>query len=620
MALQTQCTPQLELEAAIGFNGHVMSGLRVHPDREHLIYPLGSAVILKRIKDSKQEFLHGHTNNVSFVAVSKSGTYIASGQVNFMGFKAPVIIWDYATRTIYAELVLHKAKIEALSFSPSNKYLVSLGGRDDGSIVVWDIETKTPICGSEASSHISGHCLTVQYSNTDDNIFVSAGSETLRVWQLDLPNRKIRPTECKTGKLKRTIKCTEISEDDQFIFCGTTSGDIMKISLRAGILNGCGPAKVKFNAGINALRSLKSGELLIGSGSGTFGLCCSKDLVTLKKVQLENGVTSIATRGEGQQVFVGTEDAEMYCFSYDNFEAQLISTSHINAVNDVAIPFGTSELFATCSEENIRVWHIDKPRELLRITVPNMTCNCVDFMIDGHSIISGWNDGNIRVFGPESGRLMHIIDNAHALGVRAIAGTRSCKRIISGGEEGQVRVWELLSQGHYLVETMKMHKAAVTCIKVKNDDKEFISASLDGACIVWDMVRFVNIKIIFANTMFRTVSYHPDENQIITSGTDRKVAYWDMFDGSLIRNLEASQSGPINSIHMSQDGRFFVTGGDDKLVKVWDYMEGVVTHVGMAHGGSITSVKICSNNRTLVTTSADGAILRWKFPYPLLSS
>lgn len=73
-------------------SGRVFSGLRVHPDREHLIYPLGSTVILKRIKDGKQEFLHGHTNNVSCISVSKSGSYIASGQVNFMGFKVAAVM------------------------------------------------------------------------------------------------------------------------------------------------------------------------------------------------------------------------------------------------------------------------------------------------------------------------------------------------------------------------------------------------------------------------------------------------------------------------------------------------------------------------------------------------
>lgn len=58
-----------------------------------------------------------------------------------------------------------------------------------------------------------------------------------------------------------------------------------------------------------------------------------------------------------------------------------------------------------------------------------------------------------------------------------------------------------------------------------------------------------------------------------------------------------------------------ITGGDDNLVKVWDYMEGVVTHVGKAHGGSITSIKLCSNSSTLISTSADGAIILWRFPH-----
>lgn len=96
----------LSLEVLLHFisSGHVFSGLRVHPDREHLIYPLGSTVILKRIKDGKQEFLHGHTNNISCISVSKSGSYIASGQVNFMGFKvaavmihSPSVKWQFFT-------------------------------------------------------------------------------------------------------------------------------------------------------------------------------------------------------------------------------------------------------------------------------------------------------------------------------------------------------------------------------------------------------------------------------------------------------------------------------------------------------------------------------------------
>ena len=50
---------------------------------------------------------------------------------------------------------------------------------------------------------------------------------------------------------------------------------------------------------------------------------------------------------------------------------------------------GYSDVFATCSVNEIRVWNTCTSKELLRITVPNMTCNAIDFMRDGKSIVSG---------------------------------------------------------------------------------------------------------------------------------------------------------------------------------------------------------------------------------------
>ena len=55
-------------------------------------------------------------------------------------------------------------------------------------------------------------------------------------------------------------------------------------------------------------------------------------------------------------------------------------------------------------------------------------------------------------------------------------------------------------------------------------------------------------------------------------------------------------------------------------VQVWRYDEGEVTHVGVGHSGEITAVKISPDGRTIVSVSADGAILRWRFPDELLMS
>ena len=42
--------------------------------------------------------------------------------------------------------------------------------------------------------------------------FNYVSSKTLRVWELDVENRKIRPYEVAMGQLKRAVKCIQVSD------------------------------------------------------------------------------------------------------------------------------------------------------------------------------------------------------------------------------------------------------------------------------------------------------------------------------------------------------------------------------------------------------------------------
>ena len=67
--------------------GSVQNGLNLHPDNEHIIYPLGSSVIVRHIVTRTQTFLNGHDNLISALTVSSKGNYIASGQQTYGGFQ-----------------------------------------------------------------------------------------------------------------------------------------------------------------------------------------------------------------------------------------------------------------------------------------------------------------------------------------------------------------------------------------------------------------------------------------------------------------------------------------------------------------------------------------------------
>jgi len=134
---------------------------------------------LIRRPPKRQEFLQGHTDRISALALSKSGRLLASGQLTYLGFAADIIIWDLATRSLVHRLQLQKVKIQALAFSPDEVTLASLGGADDNSLVLWDVASGEPICGSPMNSDFVLRCA---FFNNDPTKLVTAGNYSVRVW------------------------------------------------------------------------------------------------------------------------------------------------------------------------------------------------------------------------------------------------------------------------------------------------------------------------------------------------------------------------------------------------------------------------------------------------------
>ena len=114
--------------------------------------------------------------------------------------------------------------------------------------------------------------------------------------------------------------------------------------------------------------------------------------------------------------------------------------------------------------------------------------------------------------------------------------------------------------------------------------------------------------------MFKQVLYHPDESQLITTGSDRKVSYWDIFDGQTIRMLDGSEEGEINALAITREGEHFLSGGEDHIVKLWKYDEGTVQYEGVGHSGAITKIAVAPDQRHIITCGSEGAIFIWEMP------
>ena len=95
------------------------------------------------------------------------------------------------------------------------------------------------------------------------------------------------------------------------------------------------------------------------------------------------------------------------------------------------------------------------------------------------------------------------------------------------------------------------------------------------------------------------------------AGANRKLAYWDCHTGEAIRELEASQTGPVFCVAVHPDGHILASGGGDKEVKLWLYNEGTCFATMTQHTGEVTTCMFTADGQTLISADSHGALCFW---------
>lgn len=284
------------------------------------------------------------------------------------------------------------------------------------------------------------------FFNNDSSRLIAVLQNGIQILSIDKVYKKIQSLNANFGNVKRQFTCAAVDFSDSYVYCGTKTGDVFEVNIEKAIYKRVGPVKKLFSLGITAIKILPNGDIIVGTGEGKLAKISIQNMQLVAQEEVMGSVTSFTFTGDYAHFFCGTAQSNIYWVNAAKLTPELRNTCHYERINDVVFPHGYSEVFATASLNEIRIWNATNRQELLRIQVPGVECNCVFFNRDGKSIVSGWSDGKIRCFLPQSGKLLFVINDAHNHGCTSIATTDDGQRIISGGSEGDVRVWKITKQ------------------------------------------------------------------------------------------------------------------------------------------------------------------------------
>ncbi len=610
-------------------------------------------MVLRCVVRNNVVFLDAENDaKVSCFAVSKDGSFLVSGYDNELSNKVDVVFWDLKKAKKICDdgkpskggckmhtFPQHHGKVQALDFSCDARYLASLGGRDDNNLIVWNVSTGKPICGSPAANDSA---LCVRWLNKRNDRFVTCGNYHCRVWQLCPKTPKMHPMDVVMGTMRRELQCLAISNDDIFAFSGSKTGEVLKFTIDRDELKSFNEAdqrrpslqdysRDRFSKGVKSVACITNPmtgntNVLMGAGDGTVQLLNPKLIpIESHKAKLTGAVTSISLTPDAKRFYAGTNLSQRYVIEISTFKAELNGTCHFGEINDVKFPKNCSDLFVTASVQDIRVWNKKLHQELIRIEVPNIACKAIELDPIGSCIVSAWSDGKIRAFLPESGKAKFIIPDAHLDSVTAlsICGDHEADgqswRFVSGGKDGKVRVWKVSASHQTMIHSMKEHRGEVHSIMCNKDGTQAISSSSDASCIIWDVKQGVRIMALFESTIFRDAIMHPDESQYLTCGTHKKITYWDAYDASAIREIEGGNA-EMTCLEIASNGNFFISGSADRLLRLWHYDDGITVGVGKGHSGTVNRVAFSPDLRTIVSVGSEGGIFIWNVPAGLIQN
>ena len=107
-----------------------------------------------------------------------------------------------------------------------------------------------------------------------------------------------------------------------------------------------------------------------------------------------------------------------------------------------------------------------------------------------------------------------------------------------------------------------------------------------------------------------SVAISSDGNYIVSGGSDGTVELWNTTKQSLVHTFEGHQDD-VNSVAISSNGKYLVSGGSDGTVKLWDTTKQSLVHTFESDRFYVNSVAISSDGKYLVSGGSDGTVKLW---------
>ncbi|KAM7350862.1 WD repeat domain 62 isoform 5-T15 [Cochliomyia hominivorax] len=610
-----QLCDRIKLKKVLGLTVCSNAALDCSPISGLLAYPAGCTIVLFNAKRQTQAYLI-NTSRKAFtsVAFSRCGRYVATGEC---GINPAIKVWELEAPNgnleqctggnVIAEFVDHKYAVTCVAFSPTGKYLVSVGSQHDMIVNVFDWKSNLKMASNKISSKVSA----VSFAE-DGSYFVTVGNRHVKYWYLeggrkykdpiplmgrsailgDLRDNDFCAVACGKGvtaestyAITRQGHLVEFSSRrllDKWVQCRTTNANCISVNGQF-ILVGCAEAIIRiFNAttleyvttlprthylGVDVAQGIHINHIMTVPPNAKY-----PDCIAMAYDEQRSKVTCVYN---DHSLYIWdmrdiNRVGKSHSFLYHSTCIWGVETVPYNMEREMS-PTLPEDSFVTCSsDDTIRVWGLEgcANNEIYRKNIYSKELLKVIYIDDDLNFIK-----DLEIVSDKSAPITNSSYDGRN-GVRCIKISPELQHLASGDRSGNIRIYNL--NNLKLITTIEAHESEVLCLEYSNEKIErklLASASRDRLIHVFDVAQdyrllqtlddhsssITSIKFVGAGLNF----------QMISCGADKSIMFRTFQGNIFLRGTHTSGKTTLYDMEVDSNAKHILTACQDRNIRVY---------------------------------------------------
>jgi WD40 repeat protein len=224
---------------------------------------------------------------------------------------------------------------------------------------------------------------------------------------------------------------------------------------------------------------------------------------------------------------------------------------------------------------------------------------------DGQRMLTGGESGTVKLWDLAQGRLLYELKFPGS--VRKLDFSPDGSRFLVGGDDSQGTIFE--TQAGQKTNVKVQHEAPVNAVAFSPDGKHVITGGMDSKAVLSDAFTGNKLLEFRHSNWIWAVAYAPNGKVLATGGADRAACIWNADSGR--KEVQFDNPDVVYCLSFSPDGTQLLAGNESGTAILWDLETKRERHVFRGHSGAVKSARFSPDAQRVITGSEDNTCKVW---------